>query len=208
MRVAWSLDLGYAQVEPEIAELTSAAARKFEELGCHVEEAHPGLDDPWQIIDVLFAMGQAGGVANRLDQIGHLLDQGRLRQIERALKWTAADVQQAMSARDVYWDGMRAFFESYDLLLTPAVPLAPFAAGTDYPATINDVEMSYLGWTPFTYPFNLTGQPSASVPCGFTSDGLPAGLQITGKWRDDATVLRAAARFEEVAPWADATPKI
>ena len=208
LRVAWSLDLGYAEVEPEIAELTTAAARKFEDLGCHVEEAHPGLDDPWQIIDVLFALGQAGGVADRLDDIGHLLDQGRLRQIERALRWTAVDVQQAMSARDDYWDGMRAFFESYDLLLTPTVPLAPFAAGTDYPATINDVEMSYLSWTPFTYPFNLTGQPSASVPCGFTSDGLPAGLQITGKWRDDATVLRAAARFEEAAPWSDATPSI
>ncbi len=208
LRVAWSLDLGYAEVEPEVAELTTTAARQFEALGCLVEEAHPGLADPWPIIDVLFAMGQAGGVADRLDEVRHLLDQGRLRQIERALQWTVVDVQQAMSARDVYWDGMRAFFEEYDLLLTPTVPLAPFAAGTDYPETINDVEMSYLSWTPFTYPFNLTGQPSASVPCGFTSDGLPVGLQITGKWRDDATVLRAAARFEEVMPWADATPSI
>lgn len=208
LRVAWSLDLGYAQVEPEVAELTTAAARKFEDLGCHVEETHPGLDDPWEIVDVLFALGQAGGVADRLDEVGHLLDQGRLRQIERALHWTAVDVQKAMSARDVYWDGMRAFFEDYDLLLTPAVPMAPFAAGIDYPETVNDVEMSYLSWTPFTYPFNLTGQPSASVPCGFTSDGLPVGLQITGRWRDDAMVLRAAARFEEAAPWAHLTPNL
>jgi aspartyl-tRNA(Asn)/glutamyl-tRNA(Gln) amidotransferase subunit A len=128
--------------------------------------------------------------------------------IERALDWSAGDIQQAMSKRDEYWDGMRAFFVDYDLLLTPAVPVAAFEAGIDYPPEINGVVMSYLSWTPFTYPFNLTGQPSASVPCGFTSDGLPAGLQITGKWRDDATVLRAAARFEEIAPWADATPDI
>ncbi|CAN5730438.1 amidase [soil metagenome] len=208
LRVAWSLDLGYAQVEPEIAELTAAAARTFEELGCVVEEAHPGLDDPWDLVDILFAMGQAGAVADRLDEIGHLLDQGRLRLIERALDWSAVDIQQAMSKRDEYWDGMRVFFETYDLLLTPAVPVAAFQAGVDYPATINGVEMSYLGWTPFTYPFNLTGQPSASVPCGFTGDGLPAGLQITGRWRDDATVLRASARFEEAMPWTDATPDI
>ena len=208
LRVAWSLDLGYAQVDPEIAELTAAAARRFEDLGCRVEEAHPGLEDPWELIDILFAMGQAGAVANRLNEVGHLLDQGRLRLIERALGWSAVDIQQAMLKRDEYWDGMRAFFENYDLLLTPAVPVAAFEAGIDYPAEINGAEMSYLSWTPFTYPFNLTGQPSASVPCGFTSEGLPAGLQITGKWRDDATVLRAAARFEEIAPWADATPDI
>jgi aspartyl-tRNA(Asn)/glutamyl-tRNA(Gln) amidotransferase subunit A len=101
---------------------------------------------------------------------------------------------------------MRAFFERYDLLVTPAVPVPPFQAGIEFPPEINGVEMSYLSWTPFTYPFNLTGQPSASVPCGFTSNGLPAGLQVTGGWRDDASVLRAAARFEEIAPWADRTP--
>ena len=208
LRVAWSLDLGYAVVEPEVAELTAAAAKKFEELGCTVEEAHPGLDDPFEILDVYFAMGQAAGVGDRLDDVGHLLDQGRLAQIERALNWSALDFQNAMAARDAYWDGMRQFFENYDLLLTPSVPLEAFPAGIDYPETINGIEMSYIGWTPFTYPFNLTGQPSASVPCGFTSNGLPVGLQITGKWRDDATVLRAAARFEEAAPWADAIPSI
>jgi aspartyl-tRNA(Asn)/glutamyl-tRNA(Gln) amidotransferase subunit A len=206
LRVAWSLDLGYAQVEPDIAELTTAAARRFEDLGCNVEEAHPELADPWELIDVLFAMGQAGGVADRLDEVRDQLDQGRLKIIERALSWSAIDVQRAMSKRDEYWDGMRAFFERYDLLLTPAVPLEAFKAGLDFPTTINGVEMSYLSWTPFTYPFNLTGQPSAAVPCGFTGSALPAGLQITGRWRDDATVLRAAARFEEIAPWADHTP--
>ncbi len=208
LRVAWSLDLGYATVDPEIAELTTVAARKFEQLGCHVEEAHPGLADPWEIIDILFAMGQAGVVANRLDEVGPLLDQGRLRLIERALDWSAVDIQQAMSRRDEYWDGVRTFFETYDLLLTPTCPVAAFQAGIDFPPEIDGVAMSYLSWTPFTYPFNLTGQPSASVPCGFTVDGLPAGLQITGRWRDDAAVLRAAARFEEIAPWADARPAL
>lgn len=208
LRVAWSVDLGYAEVEPEIAALTAAAARKFEDLGCTVEEAHPGLYDPWDIVDIFFAMGQAGPVADRLDEVGHMLDQGRLKMIEHTLDWRAVDVQQASSKRDEYWNGMCKFFETYDLLLTPTVPVAAFEAGIDYPQTINGVEMSYLGWTPFTYPFNLTGQPAASVPVGFTSDGLPAGLQIIGRWRDDAIVLRAAARFEEAMPWAGRKPSI
>jgi aspartyl-tRNA(Asn)/glutamyl-tRNA(Gln) amidotransferase subunit A len=208
LRVAWSLDLGYATVDPEVATLTAAAAGRFEEQGCHVEEAHPGLDDPWELIDILFAIGQAGAIAERLDELGPQLDQGRLRLIERAIHWSAVDIQQAMSKRDVYWDGMRAFFERYDLLITPAVPVPAFQAGIDFPPEINGVEMGYLSWTPFTYPFNLTGQPSASVPCGFTADGLPVALQITGAWRDDATVLRASARFEDIAPWAGLRPAI
>ena len=208
LRIAWSIDLGYAEVEPEVERLTEGAARAFEDLGCRVDSASPALDDPWDIVDVLFAIGQAGGVADNLNSVGPLLDQGRLKIIERALEWPAVAVQQAMSRRDGYWDGMRSFFDDYDLLLTPTVPVEAFEAGRDFPETINGVPMSYLSWTPFTYPFNLTGQPSASVPCGFTSNGLPVGIQITGRWRDDATVLRAAARFEEVRPWANHVPDI
>lgn len=201
LRIAWSLDLGYASVDPEVGELAAAAARRFEELDCTVEEAHPGLEDPWEIIDILFTIGQAGAYAGRLEEVAPLLDQGRLRQIERAGRWSAVDMQVALSRRDAYWDGMRTFFERYDLLITPAMPMTAFEAGRDFPPEIDEDSTNYLKWTPFTYPFNLTGQPSAAVPCGFTSEGLPVGIQITGRWRDDATVLRAAARFEELQPW-------
>lgn len=208
LRIAWSLDLGYATVDPEVAELTTAAARRFEELGCIVEEAHPGLDDPWEMVDILFTVGQAGSYAGRLEEVAPQLDQGRLRQIERAGHWSAVDMQVALLKRDEYWDGMRAFFETYDLLITPAMPMAAFEAGRDFPPEIDENSTNYLKWTPFTYPFNLTGQPSAAVPCGFTSEGLPVGIQITGRWRDDATVLRAAARFEDLAPWSGARPSL
>jgi aspartyl-tRNA(Asn)/glutamyl-tRNA(Gln) amidotransferase subunit A len=96
----------------------------------------------------------------------------------------------------------------YDLLVTPQLPITAFAADADFPATINGVPQTYLGWTAFAYPFNLTGQPAATVPCGFASDGLPVALQLVGRWRDDATVLRAAAAYEELAPWAQHRPPV
>ena len=83
-----------------------------------------------------------------------------------------------------------------------------FAAGDDHPGQINGQDTTYLGWTAFTYPFNTTGQPAATVPCGFAGDGLPVGLQIVGRWRDDVTVLRASAAFEAVDPWGDKRPTL
>jgi Asp-tRNA(Asn)/Glu-tRNA(Gln) amidotransferase A subunit family amidase len=93
-----------------------------------------------------------------------------------------------------------------DLLLTPTVACPPFALGLDFPGEVAGKPIAPSGWIPYTYPFNLTGQPAASVPCGFTRDGLPIGLQIVGRRFDDATVLRAAAAFERERPWANARP--
>ena len=98
--------------------------------------------------------------------------------------------------------------QDYDLLLTPTLPITAFGVDDDFPAEINGKPMTYLGWTAFTYPFDLTGQPSATVPCGFAADGLPVGLQITGRWRDDATVFRVASAFEQAAPWTQRRPTI
>ncbi|MFW6074074.1 MAG: amidase [Chloroflexota bacterium] len=206
LRIAWSPDLGYAPVESEVAELCNSAVKVFEDLGCQVEETQPGLDDPWDIEDMLFGIGQAGGVADRLDEIRDQLDPGRVKVIERLMSKGAVEFQRAHVAREHYYRDMMAFMESYDLLITPTLPITAFEAGKDYPEEINGIPQTYLGWTPFTYPFNLTGQPAASVPCGFTDDGLPVGLQIVGGWRDDALVLRAAARFEEVRPWRHVLP--
>ena len=91
--------------------------------------------------------------------------------------------------------------QDYDLMLTPTLPITAFGAGLDQPGQINGQPTTYLGWSAFTYPFNLTGAPAATVPAGRTANGLPTALQIIGRWRDDATVLRAAAAFEELAPW-------
>ncbi len=208
MKVAWSPDLGFAEVAPEIARITASAVETFTDLGCDVELATPHIDDPWPIEDLFFAAGQASGVARNFEEVRGLLDQGRVEIINRAWEWTAMEVMSAFSKRDALYDAFEAFMEPYEILITPCMPIPAFDAGKDFPEEINGKPMSYLSWTPFTYPFNLTGHPAASIPCGFDQDGLPVGLQIIGKWRDDQTVLNASAAFELARPWADNRPPV
>ena len=105
------------------------------------------------------------------------------------------------------WGALRPIFERHDLLLTPTMPAVAFPLGLNSPLEAAG-EPDGLGWTPFTYPFNLTGQPAATVPCGSTADGRPVGLQIVGRRLEDALVLRAAAAFEQAMPWADRWPAL
>jgi aspartyl-tRNA(Asn)/glutamyl-tRNA(Gln) amidotransferase subunit A len=121
---------------------------------------------------------------------------------------TAADYAGALMQKSLVWDKARTFFERYDLLLTPTMPTVAWEAGKPAPAHIAGRPIADFGYTPFTFPFNLTGQPAATVPCGFSSDGLPIGLQIVGRRLDDVTVLRACAAFEAVRPWAGTRPQI
>ncbi len=206
LRVAWSPNLGYSKVDPEVAKLTGAAVRRFADLGCEVEEASPGLPSPWDILDLLWASAMAGYFHGRLAEVRDRLDPGLVDVVERGQEIRAEEVMAAQLRRNDYYHGMRRFMERFDLLLTPTVPSTAFRAGADQPEPA-DGDGDYLDWTPFTYPFNLTGQPAATVPCGF-ADGLPVGLQTVGRWRDDAAVLRAAAAFEAVAPWAEHRPAL
>jgi aspartyl-tRNA(Asn)/glutamyl-tRNA(Gln) amidotransferase subunit A len=206
LRVAWSPDLGYARVQPDVLKAAERAARRFEDLGCVVEQVDPGLGDPWEMAGPMWTCAMAGVYRDRMDQVRDLLDPGMLRVVERASRYSGADLAAALQARSAYCERARAFMDGYDLLLTPTLPVTAFAAGLDEPPRSDGRDETPLDWTPFTYPFNLTGQPAATVPCGFGDDGLPVGLQIVGRWRDDATVLRASAAFEAAAPWADLVP--
>ena len=121
--------------------------------------------------------------------------------IERTLKNPPTAYPQAWFDRLAWWQHPRAFFEKYDLLLTPTIACPPFRVGLDNPTEIAGRPVQPYAWIPFTYPFNLTGQPASSVPCGFSKDGLPIGLQIVGRRYDDMTVMRASAAFEKARPW-------
>ena len=210
LRVAWSPTLGYAQVTPDVLEQTERAAMMFRELGCEVEHVDPGLPDPANTLDVMWSAAMAGYFRGRLDDVGHLLDPGLLAVIERAASLSAADLAYALQQRNTYYTGMRQFMDvqRFNLLLTPTLPVTAFTAGLDEPDGWQRATLAPLDWTPFTYPFNLTGQPAATVPCGFDGDGLPVGLQIVGRWRDDSTVLRAAAAFESAMPWTGFRPPL
>ncbi len=209
LRVAWSGDLGYAPIEAEVRELAATAAARFGELGCHLEEAHPGIPDPWEdIINIIWSSAFASIYRHDLDKVRELLDPGLAAVIEQGLKFSAAELAAAYARRNDYYHRWRAFMENYDLLLTPTLPVTAFPAGDDHPGQIEGQPTTYLGWTAFTYPFNITGQPAATVPCGLANNGLPVGLQIIGRWRDDITVLRASAAFEALASWTEKRPPL
>ena len=209
LRVAWSPDLGYAAIDPEVRAIAAKAAARFSELGCHVEEAHSEIPDPFdKILDVIWASAFAGIFLEDLDQVRDLIDPSLVEVIERGQAFSAAELAAVNARKNDYYQRWRAFMENYDLLLTPTLPVTAFTAGADGPGQIQGRSTPYLSWTPFTYPFNITGQPAATVPCGFARDGLPVGLQIVGRWRDDITVLRASAAFEALAPWAEERPSL
>jgi aspartyl-tRNA(Asn)/glutamyl-tRNA(Gln) amidotransferase subunit A len=202
LRVAWSRDLGFAAAEPEVVAVCEAAARSFEALGAQVDEAFPPLDDPWPVVDTIWCANQAAPFSGgRLDEARDRLDGGRVPVIERGLGMTATELVDAQSAKALYAAAWEAFMRDWDLVLTPTLPITAFPAGLDQPGSVAGRRTEYLSWTAFTYPFNVSGQPAASVPCG-TVDGLPVGLQIVGRRGEDSLVLRAAAAFERAHGWA------
>ena len=208
LKVAWSPDLGFASVEPAVADRAYAAARRFEEMGCTVAIDHPDVPDPWEtVVDVIWSAAFAGLFVDTLDEIGDRLDPGLRAVVERGARFSAPDLAAANLRRVAYYHTWREFMEQYDLVLTPALTTTAFAAGADQPGEVAGATTSFLSWPAFTYPFNITGQPAATVPCGFV-DGLPVGLQIVGRWREDCAVLRASAAFETIAPWSHAQPPL
>ena len=135
------------------------------------------------------------------------MDPGLVAIAQQGARLSAVQIGQAMASRAAYWDRMWRAFEQFDILVTPTISVPAFELGIVGPTEVTGRPVVHLGWT-LAYPFNLTGQPAATVPCGFTTDGLPIGLQIVGKWHDEATVLRAAACFEAAQPWAHHRPPL
>jgi len=208
LKIAWSFDLGYAVVDERVKEAVESAVKIFAELRAKIEEARPDFSPMHDAFQIIFAGGCAGAIGDRLEEWRDRLDRGLMRLTEIGLKASAADYVRATNRSHILWEKMQAFFDKYDLLLTPTLPVPPFPVGIDWPREIAGQKVHPLNYLAFTYPFNLTGQPAASVPCGWTADGLPIGLQIVGRRFEDAAVLRAAAAFEEARPWADRWPEL
>jgi len=208
LHVAWTPDLGYAAVDPRVRALCETAAAEFESLGCHVEVVSPGWEDPEAWFGTLIAAQFYAAWSDRLPDAEPLMDPTLVTLIRRGGAVPARDYVRAVDRIEAYWAEVRAFLERFDLLLMPTVAVPPFDAGARPPREVDGRSVSVLGWMPFTFPFNLTGQPAASVPAGFTDDGLPVGLQIVGRRHADATVLAAAAAFEAARPWSDRRPRL
>ena len=212
LRVAWSPSLGYAKVDPEVARITESAARSFESaLGCQVEAADPGFESPQSSFAALWTMSYALRFQTLLLEWESRMDPDLVALVKGIGRFGPTSYGEALAKRFALWNTTRKFFDQFELLLTPTLPVAPFAVGLGAPEGIPNTAGAlppFPEWLPFTYPWNMTGQPAATVPCGFTREGLPVGLQIVGRRFADATVLRAAAAFEQAHPWADKRPSL
>ncbi len=206
LRVAFSADLGFVAVHDEVRGLVEQAAATFEEMGATVEAVDPGFQDPMRLFEVLWNSGAAGATSGYGESELALLDPGLRRIVEDGRGYSAVDYVEAVGLRGELGVLMGAFHQRWDLLLTPTLPIPAFEAGRDVPP--DSADQRWPTWTPFSYPFNLTQQPAASVPCGFTADGLPVGLQIVGPRHADAMVLRAAAAYETARPLTQRPPML
>jgi Asp-tRNA(Asn)/Glu-tRNA(Gln) amidotransferase A subunit family amidase len=214
LRIAYSRTFGFNPVEAEVAEATDRAAQAFRELGATVEEADPDVPDPrepeitfWRVLEGTLAndllLPNLGGPEELDVHLRELWEKGR--------EISAFDFYRAtvFFRGEFYWK-LCDFFERYDLMLTPTLAVVPFPhpGGPAGPAEIDGEPIErFAGWH-LTYPFNITGQPAITVPCGFSAEGLPIGLQIAGRRHADADVLRAAAAYEQAAPWAQHRPPV
>ena len=206
LSVGWSADLGTGKVDPVVSALCEDAAARFETLGCHVEVVMPTWDDPEEIFRVIVAAETWQAWAPRLREPGVEVDRSLAALIRYGETITASQYLTALARRREFWTDVQRFLARFDFLVTPTVAVLPFPVGAGFPKEINGEPVSPLGWMPFTYPFNLTGQPAANVPVGFTGAGLPVGLQIVGRRHADRAVLAASAAFEAAAPWHDRRP--
>ncbi|MCC7371331.1 MAG: amidase [Chloroflexi bacterium] len=201
LRIAFSPDLGYAKVNPEVAAVVAASVTRFEELGATVVQANPGFSDPIWAADQYLWAGAANRAYDRLDEMRDKMDPGFVQAVELLSTRTLFDGSKARLVRLDLAATMGRFFGQYDLLVTPTMADLPFGLDRSAPEYGPS-----LGWTPFTYPFNLTGEPAITVPAGLSADGLPIGMQIVGPRFSEGRVLRAAAAFEAAQPWADRRP--
>jgi aspartyl-tRNA(Asn)/glutamyl-tRNA(Gln) amidotransferase subunit A len=209
LRVAWSKDLGYATVDRRVLAVTQAAVRAFDRLSSGVEEvADLAVPNPETAFSKVVGVNLAAFLGDKLDRWRDRMDPSLVRFAEAHMDMAATEYISARLEMSRYWDGIQPLFEKYDLLLTPTVAVPPFEIGRYRVLKMDGTEVSPLNWMAFTYPFNITGQPAASVPCGWTDAGLPVGLQLVGRRFEDLTVLKAAFALEQASPWADTIPPV
>ena len=205
-RVAWSEDFGYAAVDPEVRQLTRQAAEKFSDFGCQVEAVNPDWDNPKEVAEIAWAVSMSGRLGAAYDENPADFEPSLVAMIEAGRQIDTETFVQTHLFRTKFYHQVRTFFEQYDLLLTPQMPVPAWPVD-EPPAEIDGQPTpSMFDRLAFTYPFNLTGHPAASVPCGFTQQGLPVALQIVGPWHADTLVLQASAAFEQAVPWVEAKP--
>ena len=209
-RVAWTPDLdGLMPVDAEVARVAAGASRTFRSLGARVTTASPSFSDLNEIVLGTRGLSMAALHGDRLAAWRSEMQTGLVQNIDQGLRLTSRDIGRAEKLRSALWERVRRFMEGYDVLILPTVAVRPFPVEQAYPTELAGKPLeNYTQWFFLTYALSVTGLPVISVPAGLTGDGLPVGIQIVGRRRQEAAVLTAAAAFEAAAPWADRIPSV
>jgi amidase len=197
-RIAWWTSLGGAPVDPRVRRVVNEQRRLFEALGCCVDEAEPDFTDFDAVFKTVRALAFLTGVAPRIGvRRGEVKDTIRW-EIERGERLTAAEIASALTRRTELFHRMREFMARYEFFVLPTTQVPPFDVTHPYPSEIDGVRMeTYIDWMQSCYFISIVSTPAISVPCGFTDEGLPVGLQIVGRHQDDWGVLQIAQAFEQ-----------
>ncbi|MEQ9450400.1 MAG: amidase family protein [Pseudomonadales bacterium] len=207
MRIAWSPTLGYAKPTQEILSITGAAVGELQRLGCNIDEVNDVFDkDPLDVFTAEFYAGAVARIKPMLAKHINHIDPTILKSIEPAADLTLGDYNGFVQSRYQIRETVRQIFEKYDALITPTVPTVAFDIGHESPPEFPELDAN--SWVYYTYPFNLSGNPAASIPCGFSSSGMPVGLQIITAAYAENTLLSVAAAYEMATSWNHQFPTI
>ena len=193
-------------IDSDVEKAVQKSITMFETFGWTTEKVKLKMRKAENAFYTYATVGTAYDFKNKLDEWRDHITPGLLKQIEVALPMSAMDHQRALSQRLACDEIMYQFFKNYDILITPTTAVPAFELGSVGPSKIEGKAISHSGWYPFTYPFNLTAVPAASIPCGWSNENLPIGMQIIGKRFDDKTVLQVSKAFEEIKPWQEKIP--
>jgi len=208
LKIGYSLDLGFAKIiNNEVEKAVLNSVKKFETLGWETEEAKIKGVDPSRAFHAIWLVTFGYGLEPYLKEWRDKFDPVLVNWVEAGTRFPASILPQAMKTRLNFYQTIFKAFKNYDLLVTPTTAVPAFELGINSPAKIEGIKVGPTGWQPFTFPFNLTGHPAATIPCGWTSDNLPIGMQIVGKRFEELLVLQVSKAFEEMAPWQDKRPQ-
>lgn len=199
MRIAWSPTLGYARPDSEVVDVVETAVKKLEDLGAQIDLVETVFEeDPADLWTAEFYAGVGIKLRAFLLERRDELDPSVANIIEPALSQNMQDYYSKVFARYELRDKMREFFNEYDALISPVLPISSLEVGKDIPDHLTDRNL--VSWVYYTYPFNLTGQPAVSVCAGIAKDGMPVGMQIAGSLLAEATIISIAAAVERTQP--------
>ena len=209
VRIAWSPDLGGLPVDSRVTETLEAQHHVFEDLGCIVEEGFPDFSDADEIFKTFRAWFYELKLASLLPEHREKFKETVVWNIESGMKLSGPELGRAEVKRTALFHRVREFMQDYDFLALPVSQVPPFPLEQEYVSEINGLQMgTYLDWMRSCYFISVTGQPAISVPCGFTAEGLPVGLQLVGRPQDDLGVLQLANAFEKATGFYKTIPDL